>query len=368
MSAHSNKYGAINLAQGFPNFEIDPELIDLVTHYMKAGYNQYAPMIGVGILRERIASKIEHFYSHKVDPDSEITVTAGATQAMFTGISAFCSFGDEVIIFEPAYDSYVPGIQLNGAKPIPYSMVAPDFKIDWDEVGKLISPKTKMIIINTPHNPSGTVLKEHDMTSLSELVRGTDIIILSDEVYEHLIFDGEEHQSIFLYPELYKRSLVVFSFGKTLHNTGWKMGYAVGPEELSREFRKTHQFNVFSVNTPAQYAVADYIKNAQKFEVLSSFFQKKRDVLKSYLHETDFDLIPCKGTYFLIADYSKISSEEDLDFAKSMSKNMGVATIPLSPFYMEKPDQKIVRFCFAKTEDMLQSAGEKLRKAFTISH
>ena len=360
MSTHANKHGAINLAQGFPNFDIDPELIDLVFQYMKKGHNQYAPMQGVRSLRQSIASKVDHFYGISVDVDDEITVTAGATQALFTAISAFCRKGDEVIIFEPAYDSYAPGIRLNGAIPVPYTMKAPDFSIDWGEVAKLISPKTRMIIINSPHNPSGTLLSSEDMAQLANLIRGTDIVLLSDEVYEHLTFDGEKHESVLLYPELYERSLVVFSFGKTLHNTGWKMGYAIGPPGLTKELRKVHQFNVFSVNTPIQHAVADYLLKFERFESLAGFFEEKRDLLSAFLDKTEFELIPCKGTYFLIADYSKISSENDLEFAKAMTVQMGVATIPLSPFYTIKPDQRIVRFCFAKTREMLEDAGNKL--------
>ena len=362
MSKLALEHNAINLSQGFPNYDCSPKLSALVNEYIQKGFNQYAPMAGVPILRERLAEKIDRIYSATVNPESEITITAGATQAIFCAIAAFIKPGDEVIIIEPAYDSYGPSIEVNGGTVVPYKLSAPDYKIDWQELAKLISSKTKMICINTPHNPSGTILRKSDLLELEKLVRGSDIIILSDEVYEHLVFDGQRHESVLYHPELYKRSLITYSFGKTFHSTGWKIGYCVGPEILMKEFRKVHQFNVFSVNTPIQYAIADYLKEPKAYQELSSFYQQKRDFFSPFVKASRFNPIPCAGTYFQLVDYAAISDEKDVDFAKRMTTEFGLAVIPVSVFYSTPKHDKVVRICFAKTEEILEKAGEVLAK------
>ncbi|REK50365.1 MAG: aminotransferase class I/II-fold pyridoxal phosphate-dependent enzyme [Bacteroidetes bacterium] len=360
MSALANEYKAINLSQGFPDFEVSEELISLVHEYMKKGFNQYAPMAGHPALREQIALKTDKIYHRKYNPDTEITITSGGTQAIYTAIAAIVKPGDEVIVIEPAYDSYVPAILLNGGIPVLYSLYGPDFKIDWTEFAKLISHKTKLIIINTPHNPAGTIFTEEDLNSLSMLLKDTGILIISDEVYEHIIFDGLSHQSVIRFPELLNRSFVVFSFGKTYHATGWKMGYCLAPEYLMKEFRKVHQFLVFSSNTPLQHSLAEYMKNANYLE-LPSFYQNKRDFFLEMLHGSGFSFTPSKGSYFQLLDYSGISNEKDTEFAIKLTRESGVASIPLSPFYKTPPDQHYLRFCFAKKSETLASAAEKLR-------
>lgn len=364
MSALANEHNAINLSQGFPNFECSARLQRLIFDYMQKGYNQYAPMAGVPILRERLASKIEFLYNAKIHPD-DITITAGGTQALFTAITAFVKANDEVIIIEPAYDSYRPAIELCGGIPIVYELQSPDYQINWSEFTKLISPKTRMIMLNTPHNPTGTVWTKDDVLALQHLVKDTEIIILSDEVYEHLIFDNIEHQSILRFPELWERSMMVYSFGKTFHATGWKMGYVVAPPVLMSEFRKVHQFNVFSVNTPIQYAIAEFLEEPIEYLSLPDFYQEKRDFFLNATQQSPFIPLKCKGTYFQLFDYSKISDENDFDFAKRLIKEFGVATIPVSVFYSSKRDDKIIRLCFAKTEDTLTKAGELLSKVKT---
>ena len=362
MSALANEHHAINLSQGFPNFDCHADLKKLVAKYMKAGYNQYAPMPGVPILRERLAQKMEDQYGAQVDPDKEITITAGATQAIFTAIMAFIKQDDEVILIEPAYDSYRPVVKLCGGRSISYELSAPDYQIDWEHFKKLLNRHTRMIIINTPQNPSASILSEDDLKQLQRLTANTDILILSDEVYEHLIFDNEVHQSILRYPELWKRSMAVYSFGKTYHVTGWKMGYIAAPAYLMKEFRKVHQFAVFSINTPIQYAIADILKEPEHYLGLPSFFQAKRDHFVKAMEGSRFKLLPSKGTYFQLADYSAISDESDLQFAKRLTTEFGVASIPISVFYSSKKDEKILRFCFAKTEEMLTEAGKLLRR------
>ena len=327
---------------------------------MKKGFNQYSPMQGVPVLRERLAEKVEALYTAKYHPETEITVTAGATQAIYTAISAFVNEGDEVIIFEPAYDCYVPAIEIHGGVPMYVQMNLSGELIDWEKVKKLVSQRTRMIIINTPHNPSGRVMTAADMLKLQKLTEGTDIIIMSDEVYEHIIFDGMEHQSVARYPKLAERSIVVSSFGKTYHNTGWKIGHVMAPAELTKEFRKVHQFNVFSVNTPAQYALADFLSEKNHHLELGAFYQEKRNTFNNLLQGSNFKIRPSEGTYFQLLDYSKISEEKDTDYAIRLTKEVGVASIPVSVFYHEKNDDKFLRFCFAKEDETMEKAAEKL--------
>lgn len=365
MSALANETGAINLSQGFPNYACDQKLLDLVSKYMNKGMNQYAPMPGVPVLCQRLSEKIKSLYGTEYNPATEITICPGATEAIFSAIMAFVHPGDEVIVIEPAYDCYVPSIELSGGKAVPYALKAPDWKVDWTELGKLVSEKTSMIIINTPHNPLGTILDESDLQALQQLVAGTNIIVLSDEVYEHLVLEkGAQHCSVMRYPDLRARSLAVFSFGKTLHATGWKLGYIVGDERLMREFRKVHQFNVFSANTPMQFAIADYLEDASVYNSLPEFFTQKRDFFLDLIKESPFKCRPSQGTYFQLADYSSISDESDSDFAIRMTKEFGVAVIPVSAFYSNKLDNKVIRFCFAKTDETLMAAAERINKVF----
>ena len=361
MSALASEHNAINLSQGFPNFDTPQALKDKVAYYLQNGKNQYCPMAGLIGLREVLADKMQSLYGLRPSPDSEITITAGATQAIFTAITTFIDKGDEVILIEPAYDSYRPSIELVKGVPVPYELSAPDFKIDWEELGALVTVRTKMIIINTPQNPIGKTLKQEDLESLQKLTEGTDIIVLSDEVYEHLIYDDQLHQSVARYPDLYNRSLLVYSFGKTFHSTGWKIGYCVGPEYLMSEFRKVHQFNVFCVNSFEQYALADYLKNPEPYLELPAFYQAKRDFLQSSLEGSKLKPLPSEGTYFQLYDYSEISDEPDTDFAKRMTTEYGVAAIPVSVFYSSGKQNGVIRLCFAKTEDMLAQAGKLLK-------
>lgn len=362
MSALANEHNAINLSQGFPNYDSGDQLFDLVTRYMKEGKNQYAPMPGHLGLREQIANKYHSLYGEQYDPGSEIVVTAGATQAIFTTITAFIRSGNEAIIIEPAYDCYRPAIELNDGLAVPYELEAPHYKIDWDRFKRLINIRTKMIIVNTPQNPSTNVFTTEDWDQLAKLVQGTDIIILSDEVYEHIIFDGVPHASILKHPELKHRSIATYSFGKTFHNTGWKLGYCMGPKALMKEFTKVHQFNVFSVNTPMQYALADFIEDPTTYKNLSAFYQAKRDRFAKALEPSRFKMIPSAGTYFQLADYSEISNLEDTEFAKQLTMEHGVAAIPVSVFYSSGRQDQVIRFCFAKTDDLLDQAAERLVK------
>ncbi len=362
MSKLAADHQAINLSQGFPDYETNEQLIAEISQAMKSGFNQYAPMAGLVSLRELISEKIENLYGTKYHPETEVTITAGGTQAIFTAINTFITAGDEVIIFEPAYDCYAPTIKLLGGLVKPFELQAPDYKIDWEMVKKLFSANTKMIIINTPHNPTGSILRKQDIEALIKLTKDTDILILSDEVYEHIIFDGEQHQSVALYPELAERSLIVASFGKLLHATGWKVGYCLAPEKLMSEFRKIHQFNVFSVNTPMQAGIANYLKSSNVYQEIPVFFQKKRDYFQELLKQTKFELLPCKGSYFQCVSFANISEEKDTDFAKRLVSNFGVAAIPVSAFYTQKIDNKVIRFCFAKEDSTLEKAVEKLTK------
>ncbi len=361
MSKLAHEHGAINLSQGYPDFPTSPELIELVHEAMKTGHNQYAPMPGIYSLREAIADKIERLYGTCYDPDTEITVTAGATQAIFTAIAATVRRYDEVILFAPAYDSYAPSVEANGGVPIEIEMELPAFTIDWKKVKKAIGDKTRMIIINTPHNPTGSIMSDQDMKQLRELTINSNIIILSDEVYEHMIYDGERHNSVARYPDLADRSFVVASFGKTFHNTGWKMGYCAAPRELMNEFRKIHQFNVFSVNHPMQKAISIYLKNPDNYEYLSGFFEAKRNVFLEALGGSRFEFVPSKGTYFQLLGYKGISDEGDMELATRMTREQKVASIPVSAFYSKKTDNKILRFCFAKSEETLLRGAEILR-------
>jgi methionine transaminase len=360
MGALANKHNAINLSQGFPNFKSDQKLIDLVSNAMNSGYNQYAPMPGILELRETISNKFELLYNTSYHPETEITITAGATQAIYTIISTFIRPNDEVIIFHPAYDCYKPAIELNEGKTISIQLEAPYYKVDWEGVKQKINDKTKMIIINTPQNPSGTVFSEADMLQLQKITQDTNIIVLSDEVYEHIIFDGEKHQSVCLFPNLKSRSFVVASFGKTFHNTGWKTGYCCAPTELMEEFKKVHQFNVFCVNHPIQKALAEYLQEPNHYLGLSQFYQEKRDLFLSLIKDSRFKFTPSKGTYFQGLDYSEITNEHDIDFAKQLTIKEGIASIPLSVFNYKNLDNKMLRFCFAKTEETLKKAAEIL--------
>ena len=362
MSALANECKAINLSQGFPNFPVSEELISLVNQWMKKGMNQYAPMQGILPLRESIAEKMEALYGIVYNPESEITITSGGTQAIYAAIASVIHIGDEVIVLEPAYDSYIPAIEMSGGVAVHIHLKAPTYRIDWNEVKKAINPKTKMIMINTPHNPTGTVMTANDMKELEKITTGTNIIILSDEVYEHLIFDGLRHESVCLYPKLAERSFVIFSFGKTYHATGWKTGYCLAPQNLSTEFRKVHQFMVFSANTPIQYALADYLRKKEKYLELPAFYQEKRDYFIRLLKGSKFKFTPASGSYFQLLDYSAITNEKDTEFAKRITKEYGVASIPISVFYEQPVDNKLLRFCFAKTKDTLELAAERLLK------
>ena len=362
MSNLADEHNAINLSRGFPDFNCSPKLIKLVNKYMKKGFNQYCPIEGIMPLREAISRKTEELYSAKYNPETEITITSGATEAINAAITAFVQDDDQVIVIEPAYDCYVPAIKLAGGQPIFSPLKEPDYKIDWEELQSNITPKTKMIILNTPQNPTGAVFNAGDMEKLSRIIAGTNIIILSDEVYEHIIFDNLEHQSIARYPKLAERSIIISSFGKTFHVTGWRLGYCIAPENIMKEFRKVHQFSMYTVNTPIQYAIAEFLKDKDEYLKLGEFFQQKRDVFINGLKDSNFIIRPSQGTYFQLLDYSKISDEKDTVFAERLTKELGVASIPVSVFYHDKIDNKVLRFCFAKNNDTLEKAVEKLLK------
>lgn len=364
MSGLANEVGAINLSQGFPDFLCDEKLIKLVEQFMRKGLNQYAPMPGIVPLRERIAEKTESLYKTKYNPDTEITITAGGTEAIYAAITSVISEGDEVIIFEPAYDCYAPSIELNKGVPIYVELQPPDYVIDWQAVKKLISQRTKMIMINSPHNPTGTVLSANDLKQLESITQNSDILILSDEVYEHIIFDRRQHQSVLASPQLAERSFVVFSFGKTYHNTGWKMGYCLAPAELMKEFRKAHQFIVFSANTPIQYAFAEMMKEPAHYLGLKDFYQQKRDAFNALIKETPLALKPASGSYFQCVSYDSFTDEKDYDFAVRLTREAGVAAIPVSAFYHHSNDYKMLRFCFAKENETLEKAAERLMEFF----
>ncbi|MGI4020908.1 MAG: methionine aminotransferase [Janthinobacterium lividum] len=362
MSALAQQAGAINLSQGFPDFDCSPELVQLVNKAMQQGHNQYAPMPGILSLREAIAVKTQDLYGATYHPENEITITAGGTQAIFTAICATVHPNDEVIIFEPAYDCYAPAIQLMGGVVKRMELEPPDYRINWNMVRRLISSRTKMIILNSPHNPTGTILQEEDIRELINLTHKTDILILSDEVYEHIIFDGQPHRSMARYPELAERSLICASFGKLFHVTGWKVGYCMSPSWMMAEFRKIHQFNVFSVNTPMQYALAEFMQVKEAYLGLADFYQQKRDYFRAGLESSRLKLLPCAGSYFQSVNYSHLSEENDLFFAKRLITEVGVAAVPNSAFYSKKTDNGILRFCFAKKQETLEKAIEQLLK------
>ncbi len=358
MSALAREHNAINLSQGFPDFNCDDALLSLCHKYMNSGFNQYAPMQGVIQLRERVAEIIETCYDNIYSPETEITITAGATQGIYTAIAAFINKGDEVIVFEPAYDCYVPAIEVHGGIPVYCKLEAPEFNINWDEVRSKITEKTKMIMINSPHNPTGTALNENDLLQLQTLVRDKNIIVLSDEVYEHMAFDGGLHQSVARFKSLAAQSVIVSSFGKTVHTTGWKIGYVAAPKELMIEFRKVHQYLVFCVNHPFQLALADYLGTKNNYLELKNFYQKKRDYFLKLTAASKLTPLKCSGTYFLLMSYKNISDEHDADLAIRLTKEKKIATVPLSAFYKDKTDNKLLRFCFAKKEETLEKAAE----------
>ena len=360
MSALAAERGAVNLGQGFPDFDCDPRIVDVVSAAMRAGHNQYPPMAGTAALREAIAAKIEALHGRRYDPVSEITVTAGATQALLTAILACVHPGDEVVVLEPTYDSYLPSIELAGGKPVFVPLEAPNYAIDFDKLAAAITPRTRLLMINTPHNPTGTIWHADDMRRLESIVRGTNVLIVSDEVYEHMVYDGAQHESVARYPELAARSFVVSSFGKTFHVTGWKVGYVAAPAALSAELRKVHQFNVFTVNTPMQIGIADYLRDPAPYLELPAFYQRKRDYFRAGLANTRFKLLPCEGTYFQCVDYSAISDLPEAEFAKWLTTEIGVAAIPVSAFYHAPRESGVVRFCFAKSEATLARALERL--------
>jgi len=362
MSGLATEYNAVNLGQGFPDFPMSEELTGLVNEAMKNNFNQYSPMPGWRPLMESIAEKVEFLYQAKINPDTEITITPGGTYAIYSAFTTILQPGDEVIVFEPAYDSYIPNIEINGAKAITINLVYPDYHIDWAAVQQAVTSKTKAIIINSPHNPTGSVIGEEDIRQLRKIVEGTNIFIISDEVYEHLIFDSIPHQSILRYPDLLQRSFVCFSFGKVYNCTGWKLGYCIAPAALMKEFRKVHQFNCFSCHTPSQVALAEFLKNRDAYLSLSSFMQEKRDYFKSLMQQTRFTMQESFGSYFICGTYERISDEPDKDLAIRLTKEAGVATIPVSAFYQAGKDDKVLRFCFSKKKETLDAAVEKLSK------
>lgn len=362
MSRMALEHGAINLSQGFPDFPVSTTLIDLINKNMLAGHNQYAPMPGVPGLRKVIAEVVEKTYNRITNPETEITITAGGTEALFSTIAALVAAKDEVILFDPSYDSYAPAIRLNGGIPVQINLNPPDFSIDWDQVNSKITSKTKMIMINTPHNPSGAVLTENDLKTLEGIALKHELLVLSDEVYERIIFDNLTHESILKYPALASQSVAVFSFGKTFHATGWKTGYTVAPEYLTREIRKAHQFITFSVNTPVQMALATYMTNSENYLHLGEFYQQKRDYFLQQISGSSFEPLPCHGSYFQLLSYKHITDKSEVDMAEWMTKEHKVASIPVSAFYKDKNDNRLLRFCFAKSEDTLQRAAAILRK------
>ena len=362
MSVLAAEHKAINLGQGFPDFSMSEELVELVAEAMRKGHNQYVHMNGYIPLREAIAEKVAYLYKTTINPDTQITVTPGGTYALYTALTTILQPGDEVIVFEPAYDSYIPAIELNGAKAITIQLTFPDYKIDWEKVKKSITEKTRGIIINSPHNPTGSVLSADDIAQLREVVKDTAIIIISDEVYEHLIMDGHQHESILKYPDLLERSFVSFSFGKVYHCTGWKLGYSIAPEALMKEFRKIHQFNAFCCDTPKQVALTTYLQKKESYLELGSFLQKKRDYFQAGMAQTKLEPLPTHGSYFQLYSYKNLSDQSEKDFAVHLTKEAGVATIPVSAFYRQEVNNGVLRFCFCKKEETLDAAIERLMK------
>jgi methionine aminotransferase len=356
----ANEHKAINLSQGFPDFDCDPALVEAVSRAMREGHNQYAPMPGVLALREGIAAKVEQLYGPKYDPMTEVVVTSGATAGLFATLTTFVQPGDEVVLFEPCYDSYVPVIRLSGGTPVFVSLRYPDYSVNWDEVRRAITPRTRAIVVNTPHNPTGTTWSVDDMRQLSSLVDGTNIIVIGDEVYEHIIFDGRRHESLLRYPELRERAVVISSFGKTFHTTGWKVGYCVGPQPLIAEVIRVHQFMTFTVHTPSQVAFAEFVRKDPTAKDLTPFYQRKRDLFLELTAGSRFRPLPCAGTYFQLFDYSAISQETDTEIAHRMIIENGVASIPVSAFLYQDPGGPVLRFCFAKKDETLRAAAERL--------
>jgi methionine aminotransferase len=363
MSALAQEHGAVNLGQGFPDFDCDPKLVDAVTAAMREGLNQYPPMPGVPALRDAIAAKVEALYGHRYDPGSEITVTAGATQAILTAVLCCVHPGDEVIVLEPCYDSYAPNIELAGGTVVRVPLTPGTFRPDFERIGAAIAPRTRAIIVNTPHNPSATVWSAAEMQRLSDLLAPTDVLVISDEVYEHMVYDGQQHQSVARYPALAERAFVISSFGKTYHVTGWKVGYVAAPRAFTEEFRKVHQFNVFTVNTPVQHALARYMADPRPYLELPAFYQHKRDLFRAGLEATRFKILDSQGSYFQCVDYRAVRDDlGEEDFCRWLTSEVGVAAIPLSVFYEGGFEQRIVRFCFAKKDETLQTALERLAR------
>lgn len=362
MSALAHEHNAINLSQGFPDFHIDEQLSQALGDAARNGFNQYAPMLGLPALRQAIAANFKNRYNITIDADNEITVTPGATYAIYTAFTAVLQPGDEAILLEPAYDSYIPNIEMNGAKAVPVALSAPDFHVDWNKVKEAITPRTRALILNTPHNPTGAIWAQEDWDTLADIVRDTDIVILSDEVYEQIVFDAQRHYSVLEHPELRQRSFALYSFGKVYNNTGWKIGYCIAPTAYTQAFRRIHQFLSFTVNTPAQHALAHILVHGTA-EPVHSVMQRKRDHFLSLIKQTPFTIhLPAKGSYFQVASYERISDKGDMDFAQWLTKEYGVATIPVSAFYHNKKDDKLIRFCFAKKEETLNEAVERLKK------
>lgn len=362
MSRLAAEHGAINLSQGFPDFDCAPELRALLTKYLNAGLNQYPPMAGVPVLREAVAEKAHALYGRRYDVEDEVTIVPGATYGIYTAIAAFVRPGDEVILLEPAYDSYAPAVEVHGGKPVYVQLTFPDYGIPWEAVQQAITPRTRMIVVNTPNNPTASVFSAEDLRMLEGLLRGTDVVVVADEVYEHIVFDGHAHQSVARFPGLAERSFVVSSFGKTFHVTGWKMGYVLAPRELMAEFRKVHQFNVFVANGPVQYALAEYMKDKDAYLGLAAFYQRKRDFFLAALEGSRFEPLPSRGTFFQNLRYDAVSDEPDTELAVRLTREHGVAAIPVSVFYREPPQHKVLRFCFAKSEETLAKGAEILRR------
>ncbi|WP_437797382.1 methionine aminotransferase [Sorangium sp. So ce693] len=362
MTRLANEHGAINLSQGFPDFDCAPELVEAVARHMRAGHNQYAPMQGVLALREALAMKIERLYGRRYDPATEITITSGATEGIFSTITAFVRPGDEVILFQPCYDSYAPAVQLNGGTPVFVTLRFPDYRVDWDEVRRALTPRTRLLLINSPHNPTGTMLSADDMRELARVVDGRDVLVVGDEVYEHILFDGRRHESLARYPELSDRSVVISSFGKTYHTTGWKVGYCAAPQALSAEIQRVHQFVTFAVNGAIQHAYAELVMRDPLAADLALFYQAKRDLFLRLIEGSRFRPLPCEGTYFQLLDTSAITAERDADFARSLLREHGVASIPISPFLSGVEPGPVLRFCFAKRDETLERAAERLRR------
>ena len=363
MSRLAEEHGAVNLGQGFPDFDPPEPLKVALARHVASGKNQYAPMAGVPALRERIAVEVERTYGRRVDPERELTITSGATEAIFDAIAAAVGPGDEVIVLDPAYDSYEPAVLLQGARAVHVPLRSPSFSVDWQRVADAITERTRMLVINFPHNPSGAMLAPGELDTLAEILRGTKVLLLSDEVYEHVVFDGRKHQSVLRHDELYARSFAVSSFGKSYHATGWKVGWATAPPALTTELRKVHQFVTFSTSTAAQHALADVLaENPAHSSELGAFYQAKRDRFRELVAEVPFTLLPVAGAYFQLADYSAVSTEDDVTFARRLTTEVGVAAIPLSPFYETPPAQRVVRFCFCKRDETLVAAAERLRR------